>query len=165
MTASMRFCILLCLWAMVLSPAVLYAQTPRETLRQDPACQLLTPVSAGGPLPKSQETVVIRWLGHTNYELVYRDNVFLLDAYYERVPRSHRLGVTPQEFKKATAIFIGHPHFDHMSDAASVARQTGAAVIGAAQTGDVVAKGGLGARQFKAVKGGEVLQYPGVRVE
>lgn len=165
MTAAMRFCILLCLCAMVLSPAVLYAQTPRETLRQDPACQLLTPVSAGGPLPKNQETVVIRWLGHTNYELVYRDNVFLLDAYYERVPRSHRIGVTPQEFKKATAIFIGHPHFDHMSDAASVARQTGATVIGAAQTGDVVAKGGLGARQFKAVKGGEVLQYPGVRVE
>lgn len=165
MTASMRFCILLCLCAMALSPAVLDAQTPRETLRQDPACQLLTPVSAGGPLPKSQETVVIRWLGHTNYELVYRDNVFLLDAYYERVPRSHRIGVTPQEFKKATAIFIGHPHFDHMSDAASVARQTGATVIGAAQTGDVVAKGGLGARQFKAVKGGEVLQYPGVRVE
>ena len=165
MTASMRFCILLCLFAMALPPAVLYAQTPRETLRQDPACQLLTPVSAGGPLPKSQETVVIRWLGHTNYELVYRDNVFLLDAYYERVPRSHRIGVTPQELKKATAIFIGHPHFDHMSDAASVARQTGATVIGAAQTGDVVAKGGLGARQFKAVKGGEVLQYPGVRVE
>ena len=140
----MRFCMLLCLCAMVLSPAVLHAQNAlADACSQDPACQLLTPVSAGGPLPKSRETVVIRWLGHTNYELVYRDNVFLLDAYYDRVPRKppHRRDVS--EFKKATAIFIGHPHFDHMSDAASVARQTGATVVGAAQAGDVVAKGGL----------------------
>ena len=145
--------------------STLPAQNARAEMQRDPACQMLAPASTSGVMPKSPETVVVRWLGHTNYELVYRDNVFLLDAYYERVPRSHRIGVTPQEFKKATAIFIGHPHFDHMSDAASVARQTGATVIGAAQTGDVVAKGGLGARQFKAVKGGEVLQYPGVRVE
>ena len=134
-------------------------------MRQDPACQLLTPASAGGPLPKDQETVVVRWLGHTNYELVYRDNVFLLDTYYDRVPRTHRVGVSSQDFKKATGLFIGHPHFDHMSDAAAVARQTGATVVGAAPAGDVLSKGGLPARQFKLVKGGEVLQYRGVSVE
>src|SRR5687768_18534212 len=93
------------------------AQSVREAMRQDPACQLLTPASTGGPLPKSPDTVVVRWLGHTNYELVYRDNVFLLDAYYERLPRSHRTAVALQAIRKATAVIIGHPHFDPIYDA------------------------------------------------
>ena len=141
------------------------AQGSKAAMQQDPACQSLTPVSAGGPAPKDPETVVVRWLGWTNYEVAYRGDVFLLDAYYDRGPRMHPIGVVPADFKKANAIFIGHAHFDHMSDAAAVAAQTGAPVIGASFAADVLTKGGLPARQFRAVKGGEVLQYPGVTVE
>jgi L-ascorbate metabolism protein UlaG (beta-lactamase superfamily) len=91
--------------------------------------------------------------------------VFLLDAYYDRGPRMHPIGVAPTDIKKANAIFIGHAHFDHMSDAATVAKQTSAPVIGASFASEVLTKGGVPARQFKAVKGGEVMQYPGVTVE
>jgi L-ascorbate metabolism protein UlaG (beta-lactamase superfamily) len=141
------------------------AQGAKAAMQQDPACQSLTPVSAGGPAPKSADTVVVRWLGWTNYEVAYRGNVFLLDAYYDRGPRMHPIGVAPADMKKANAIFIGHAHFDHMSDAAAVAKQTGAPVIGASFAGEVLAKGGAPASQFKAVKGGEVMQYQGVTVE
>jgi L-ascorbate metabolism protein UlaG (beta-lactamase superfamily) len=141
------------------------AQGTHQAMQQDPACQVLTPASTGGPLPKDPSTAVIRWLGHTNYELVYQGNVFLLDAYYERVPRSHPIGVVARDFTRATALFVGHPHFDHMSDAATVAKQTGTTVIAAAAAGEVLTKGGLPARQFKAVKGGEMLQYPQVTVQ
>jgi len=137
----------------------------RQALQADPACQSLTPVSAGGPAPKDPDTLVIRWLGWTNYELAYRGDVFLLDAYYDRGPRMHPIGVAPKDFKKANAIFIGHAHFDHISDAAAVAEQTGAQVVGASFAGEVLTKGSVPAKQFKAVKGGEVLQYPGVTVE
>ena len=71
----------------------------------------------------------------------------------------------PAEIKKANAIFVGHAHFDHMSDAATVGKQTGAPVIGASFASDVLTRGGLPAKQFKAVKGGEVMQYQGVTVE
>ena len=154
------------LLAAVVVPA-LSAQSAgaRQAIQQDPACQSLTPAAAGGPLPQGQDTVVVRWLGWTNYELAYRGNVYLLDAYYDRGPRSHPIGVAPKDFKKANAIFIGHAHFDHISDAASVAKQTGATVVGASFGNEVVTKGGLPAKQFKTVKGGEVLQYPGVTVE
>ena len=152
--------LLLCAFA---APAA--AQNTKAAMQQDPACQSLTPVSAGGPAPKSPETVVVRWLGWTNYEVAYRGNVFLLDAYYDRGPRMHPIGIAPADMKKANAIFIGHAHFDHMSDAAAVAKQTGAAVIGASFAGEVLAKGGAPAGQFKAVKGGELLQYPGVTVQ
>jgi L-ascorbate metabolism protein UlaG (beta-lactamase superfamily) len=143
----------------------LAAQSAKAAMQQDPACQSLTPVSAGGPAPKGPETVVVRWLGWTNYEIAYRGEVFLLDAYYDRGPRMHPIGVAPADIKKANAIFIGHAHFDHMSDAATVAKQTGAPVIGASFASEVLARGGVPAKQFKAVKGGEVMQYPGVTVE
>jgi L-ascorbate metabolism protein UlaG (beta-lactamase superfamily) len=134
-------------------------------MRQDPACQVLTPAAAGGALPKDPETVVVRWLGTTNYEVTYRNQIFLIDAYYERVPRMRPIGITPKEFSKATAIFIGHPHHDHISDVASVAKQTGAMVVGAELGREVLSKAGLPTRQFQAVKGGEVLKYSGVVVE
>jgi hypothetical protein len=67
--------------------------------------------------------------------------------------------------RRRTAIFVGHAHFDHMSDAATVGKQTRAPVIGAAFASDVLAGGGLPATQFKSVKGGEVMQYQGVTVE
>jgi L-ascorbate metabolism protein UlaG (beta-lactamase superfamily) len=160
-----RLSVSLCLCGSLITSTAVAGQNVQQAMRQDPACQVLTPASAGGPLPKERETVVVRWLGHTNYELVYRDNVFLLDTYYDRLPRSHRIGVSSNDIKKATALFIGHPHFDHMSDAAVVAKQTGATVVGAAPAGPALSAGGLASRQFKAVKGGEVLQYQGVTVE
>ena len=149
----------------LLTAAAAHAQSPRQAMQQDPACQSLTPVAAGGVAPKDQDTVVIRWLGHTNYEVAYRGNVFLLDTYYDRVPRSHPIGVAPSDLKKATAIFIGHPHFDHISDAPAVAKQTGATIVAAASAAEYVTKAGVPSKQFRAVKGGEVLQYPGVTVE
>ena len=148
-----------------LAAAALDAQSPRQAMQQDPACQSLTPVAAGGAAPKDQDVAVIRWLGHTNYELAYRGNVFLLDTYYDRVPRSHAIGVAPADLKKATAIFVGHPHFDHISDAPVVAKQTGAVIIAAPAAAEFLTKAGVPAKQYRAVKGGEVVQYPGVTVE
>lgn len=143
----------------------LTAQSTRQSLSQDPACQALTPVSAGGPAPRAADVVVIRWLGTTNYELAYRGNVYLLDAHYDRLPKNHAIGVGPKQITRASAIFIGHAHYDHVSDAATIARQTGAAVVGAPSTRDAVVAMGLPAKQASTVKGGEVLEYPGVTVQ
>jgi len=71
------------LLAAFVAPSLSHKRQKAE-MQQDPACQSLTPVSAGGPAPKDPETVVVRWLGWTNYELAYRGDVFLLDTYYDR---------------------------------------------------------------------------------
>jgi L-ascorbate metabolism protein UlaG (beta-lactamase superfamily) len=143
----------------------LAAQSTERSLAQEPACRALTPASAGGTAPKAQDVVVVRWLGTTNYEVTYRGSIFLLDAYYDRIPQSHAIGVAAREVTKATAIFIGHAHYDHVADAATVARQTGATVVGAPSAGEVVSAMGVPARQIRVVKGGETLQYPGVTVQ
>ena len=143
------------------SPVLHLAPT---ALSGDPACQTLTPTGAGGPAPKDP-VVVLRWLGNANYELAYRDNVILLDAHYDRSALNHPIGVAAKDFKKANAILIGHAHSDQISDAASVAKQTGAMVIGASLSADVVRKQGVPEAQIKTVKGmGEEFKFTGFTV-
>lgn len=86
----------------------------------------------GGPLPPaSSDTVVIRWLANANFAFAYKNRVYLFDAYFDRTPRSHKLGFTAADVKKVEAVFVSHAHFDHIADIATVARQSGAAVVGA----------------------------------
>jgi glyoxylase-like metal-dependent hydrolase (beta-lactamase superfamily II) len=94
------------------------------------ACASYTAAVTGGPLPPADsETVVIRWLGNANYEFAYKGKVYLFDSYFDRTPRSHKLGFTAADVKTATAIFVSHAHFDHVSDIGPVSRQTGAPVV------------------------------------
>src|SRR6476620_9331219 len=86
--------------------ASLSAQGAKAAMQQDPACQSLTPVSAGGPAPKNQDTVVVRWLSFTNYELAYRNSVFLLDAYIDQTSGRQPIGIRVNDIRRADAIFI-----------------------------------------------------------
>lgn len=129
------------------------------------ACRSFVPASMGGPLLTDPGRIGLRWLSTSNYELVHRGQVFLLDAYFDRGPRNRATGVVPAEVTRTDAIFIGHAHFDHMSDAAPIAQKTGARVIGAPITIETAVKLGLPERQGTAVAGGETLKFDGVTVD
>ena len=137
------------------------------TEMRDPACRAATFVSAGGQFPRNPHTLAIRWGGFANYELVYNGKIILLDAYYDRGSYYQPLGVKAADLKRADVLLLGHGHSDHMSDAASIGRQTGAMVVGAPVTTEKLATQMLPARQIKTVtgKGGEVLQFDGFTVE
>jgi L-ascorbate metabolism protein UlaG (beta-lactamase superfamily) len=107
----------------------------------------------------------LRWLSTSNYELIYRGQVFLLDAYFERGPRNRPTGVVPSEVTKTDAIFIGHAHFDHISDVGPIAQRTKAKVIGAPISIETALKLGVPAGQGTVVAGGETLHFPGVAVD
>ncbi len=129
------------------------------------ACRSLLPSAMGGPLLRDPGKIMLRWLSTSNYELVYRGQVFLLDAYFDRGPRNRPTGIVPSEVKQADAIFIGHAHFDHMSDAAPIAQRTKAKVIGAPVTIETAYKLGLPEGQGTVVAGGETLKFKGVTVD
>ena len=129
------------------------------------ACRSLVPAAMGGPLLRDPGKIMLRWLSTSNYELVYRGQVFLLDAYFDRGPRNRPTGVVPGEVKQVDAIFIGHGHFDHMSDAAPIAQKTKAKVIGAPITIETAYKLGVPDGQGTAVAGGETLKFKGVTVD
>src|SRR5215467_1870898 len=113
--------------AMMTAASVVDAQKA-SALASEPLCQTLEISSISGAAPKDRNTIVLRWLATSNFELAYRGNVFLFDTYYDRVPPSRPLGFDFTKIKKATAIFIGHAHDDHIADAVTVAKQTGAPV-------------------------------------
>jgi L-ascorbate metabolism protein UlaG (beta-lactamase superfamily) len=134
---------------------------------RDPACHARTLASAGGAMPSDPHTLAVRWMGYSNFELVYNGHILLLDAYYDRGSVYPPLGVKAADIKRADGILIGHGHFDHMSDAASVGARTGAIVVGAPVTAEKLATQPIDPKQVKAVtgRGGEVVKFEGFTVE
>jgi L-ascorbate metabolism protein UlaG (beta-lactamase superfamily) len=121
------------------------------------------PAMLGGPASADPDALTIRWYGTSNYELNFRDRVILLDTFYDRGPRMRGLGFSPDEVTRADAVLIGHPHYDHMSDAAQVAKQTGAPVVIHPLGADVLTRDGLDTSKIMSVTGqgeGDVLEFP-----
>jgi hypothetical protein len=139
---------------------------PATAMADQAACQSLTPASVGGPMPEG-DTVVIRWLGTSNFEVAYRDKVILMDTYYNRPARTRSIGIAVKDVKRADVILIGHAHGDHISDVAPVADQTKASVIGSQITQDQAIKNGVPKEQTIVVKGtgGESFKYGDITIK
>ena len=132
------------------------------------ACSSVTPAAIGGPLLGDDDTVAFRWLGTTNYEMIYRGQVILFDTYYDRGPRNRPLGFTPDQVSRADAIFVGHGHFDHMSDASSIGlRLRGTPIVGGPPTYEKLLTQGIAPPQAVRVTGlgGESFRFHGFTVE
>ena len=130
------------------------------------ACSSQVAAVTGGPMPPSEsDIVVVRWLGNANFEFAYKGKVYLFDAYFDRTPRSHNIGVAAKDVKKAEGIFVSHAHFDHIADIGPVARQTGARVVGAPITIDTARKLGAPEQQLVVARGGESLKFGDANIE
>jgi L-ascorbate metabolism protein UlaG (beta-lactamase superfamily) len=134
---------------------------------RDPACQASNLVSTGGAAPRDPHTLAVRWTGFSNFELVHNGKVILLDAFFDRGADYPPLGFSAADVKKADLILIGHGHFDHMADAASVGIRTGALIVGAPVTTEKLKSQSVPDNQIRTVtgKGGEVLKFDGFTVE
>src|ERR1700744_1027615 len=144
-----------------------FAAAPFTALPRDPACFTDRLTATGGPAPQSPPTLAVRWTGFSNFELAYAGKIILLDAYFDRGKEYPPLGFTAADVKRADAIIIGHGHYDHMSDAASVGIRTGAPLVGAALTTDVLKSEQVPASQIRTVtgKGDELLKFDGFTVQ
>src|SRR3954469_5764352 len=130
------------------------------------ACDSHNAAVTGEPLPPlDSEVVVVRWLGNANFEFAYKSKVYLFDTYFDRTPRAHDIGFKAVDVNRADAIFISHAHFDHISDVGSVARQTGAPVVGAPLSAEVAKKQGVSEKQIVIAKGGETMRFGNATVE
>ena len=146
-----------------------FAQTRYPALEKEAACQTLMPAAAGGPLPSNPDVVVLRFLGVSNYELAYRDNVILLDAGIDKLAWWAPNNITPDEMTRhVDAILIGHAHGEHLWDAPSIGEKTGALVVGDPITMKWVrSTGRIGEKKMAVVKGlgGETFKFNGFTVE
>lgn len=146
--------------------ALLAASSAMAAAPPEPACQSLTPAIVGGPVPSVRsDTMLIRWLGTSNYELSWKNKVFLFDTYFDRPGRTRPVGFTVSQIKRADVIFLGHGHSDHIADVVPVAKQTGALVVGAASAIEAAVRMGVPQSQTRVVAGGETLTFGDVKVE
>lgn len=127
------------------------------------ACLSLVPASQGGPMPTG-DVAILRWLGTSNYELAYHGKIVIMDTFFDRPARTPSLGFTVDQVRKADVILIGHAHFDHISDVAAVAAQTGARVVGSAITTEEAIELGVPKAQTITVGGNETLHYGDIAI-
>src|SRR5205823_6386748 len=88
------------------------------------------PAMLGGQAEANPDILALRWLGTSNFEVTAGGRVILLHCFYNRGPLMRSIGFSVDDVVRADEIYIGHPHYDHVADAAPVATRTGATVIG-----------------------------------
>ena len=127
-------------------------------------CTNMTPAVAGGPIAHSDSLLTWRWLGNANIELTYKGQVILFSAYFDRGPRNPH-PINAADVTHVDALFLGHAHGDHMSDAAQVAQQTGTKVYAPKFAYEKLMEQGVPATQVHYVQTGEVYHFKGFTVE
>lgn len=109
--------------------------------------------------------ITLDWLGCATFRLTIGDLVLFLDAYMDRVPSAPPVGLSAREVERADFILVGHAHFDHIAGAETIARRTGARIIGSHESMRVLREQGVPPGQLLASQGGEHWRLaPGVTV-
>ena len=127
------------------------------------ACHAAAPPAAPAP---ARAPLTLTYLGVAGWQLEADGHTLLLDPYFSRpdldgpiVPDAAAIAArTPA---RVDAILIGHSHVDHLLDAPTIARATGAQLIGSASTAAVARASGVPDDQIVTVKGGEDYQFDG----
>jgi len=117
--------------------------------------------------------VWFRWLGVAGIELRVGDEVLAIDPFFTRPPLwcLGRGRVEPdhaliaEKIERCHYVLVTHAHFDHVMDVPDVARNTGAMVLGSANTCRLLAACGLPERQVREVRAGERVELGGWRVD
>ena len=123
------------------------------------------PATPTAPAP-ARAPLTLTYLGVAGWQLEADGHTLLLDPYFSRpdldgpvVPDAAAIAArTPP---RVDAILIGHSHVDHLLDAPTIARATGAQLIGSASTAAVARASGVPDDQIVTVKGGEDYQFDG----
>lgn len=99
--------------------------------------------------------ITIEWLGVATFRLTLGETVVFLDAYMDRVPSAPPVGLSANDVDRADFVLVGHSHFDHLSGAELIARNTGARVIGSNETCRVLLAQDVPKEQLLRSQGGE----------
>jgi glyoxylase-like metal-dependent hydrolase (beta-lactamase superfamily II) len=98
--------------------------------------------SEAGAAMQPTTPIQFRWLGAAGIELVFPDQVIVIDPYFSRIPTWKLwLGrVTPDraliadKLRRCDLLLVTHAHFDHIMDVPQIVHNTGAMVAGSANS-------------------------------
>jgi L-ascorbate metabolism protein UlaG (beta-lactamase superfamily) len=105
------------------------------------------------------QNLTITWLGHSSFSLkTPGGKTLLLDPWYTGNP-SFPENAKP---KQADLILVSHGHSDHMTDAAAMAKATGAAVVGIWEVTSWL--GSKGVQNVEPMNKGGTIEAKGLRI-
>ena len=99
----------------------------------------------------------VEWLGCATFRVRIGEVTLFFDTFVDRIAAAEPVGVSSDEIDDADFVFISHTHLDHVLGADTIARNTGAPVIGSCETMRVMKECGVGEDQRWAVSGGETV--------
>lgn len=80
----------------------------------------------------------LRYLGHSCFEIVHKNNKILIDPFLALVPNYNPEGVTH--------IFVTHGHGDHLGNAIEISKQTGASITAVFELANYCSSKGVSAQ-------------------
>lgn len=126
-----------------------------------------------GDAKPGPDELAVRWLGTAGFEIRSAKAGILIDPYYSRPTLGTLLAapVKPDEaairkhVRPVEAVLVGHAHFDHLMDAPTAAKLTGATLYANDPGVDVAAQEGLPAAQRQALQPGRLITIGDLRIE
>lgn len=106
--------------------------------------------------------LAITWLGHSTFILALPNGKRILTDPWLGNPKCPAAFAKPAALKPIDLILVSHGHSDHIADAAAVARETGAPVIGIYEVGLYLS--GKGVKDVRGMGMGGTQEAAGVRV-
>jgi L-ascorbate metabolism protein UlaG (beta-lactamase superfamily) len=101
-------------------------------------------------------SVKITWLGHSCFALESEGRRLLIDPFLN----GSDLAPVKAEEVEADFILLTHGHFDHVNDAPSIAKRTGATVLCNFEVGEWIKKQGVGKDKVVPLNPGGAVKQP-----
>ena len=118
-----------------------------------------------GGRTEEKDTVVLKWLGNTGWEIQIGQTIILIDPFLTRGEANPNAEWKTDEaavlkvIKRADFIFAGHSHADHIADVPFIAKKFGSKVIGSRTTANIALTAGVDKSQLVTISGGEKLDF------
>ncbi len=123
--------------------------------------------TAAHPVPTAPAAVTLTYLGVAGWELRGGADALLFDPYLSRLPARDGMLLVPDEKVirehvplgpgHSRVILVSHSHYDHLLDVPTIAKATGAEVVGTESTANVARAAGVAVGSLLVVHGGETF--------
>jgi L-ascorbate metabolism protein UlaG (beta-lactamase superfamily) len=101
-------------------------------------------------------STTITWFGHNCWSIESAEQTILLDPFLDESPTAPVKAADV----RADCILVSHGHFDHIADAAAIAKRTGATVLANFEVGQWLTKQGLAEERVIGMNHGGGVEQP-----